>query len=438
MGTKIQDLHDGESLLVRGSGVKPYELKNIGGVYSCSCPAWRNQSLPIERRSCKHLRKLRGDEAEIKRTGEANFAVLQKTAASEAKAPRLLLANNWDDSQKVNGWWLSEKLDGVRAYWDGERLISRLGNQFHAPDWFTCSLPTVPLDGELWIGRKKFQQTVSVVRRQDRGEQWRAIRFMVFDLPLSRAPFEERLTELKTIIAGLGPGPVELHNQIRCQGLSHLRAELDRIEALGGEGLMLRQPESQYELGRSQTLLKVKRFHDAEAVLVGYEAGKGKHKGRIGSLRLQLANGVEFSVGTGLSDAERKNPPHTGSIITFRYQEFSDGGVPRFPSYLRVRQAAIAARGRTINANKETKKAQSSSKSRSRAAGDSARRFVFEGSGSSKFWETELHGCELVIRFGRIGTTGQEKVKTFADAAAATNEQAKLIKQKTGKGYQEL
>ena len=426
-----RDIRDGETFLMKGSGAKPYELKNTGGVYSCTCPAWRNQSLPIERRTCKHLRKLRGDEAEIERVGEAATITPQKKE-NTVKAPPLLLANNWDNAQAVEGWWLSEKLDGVRAYWDGHRLLSRLGNEFHAPDWFTRSLPAVPLDGELWIGRKQFQQTVSVVRRQDRGEQWRAIRFLVFDAPQSQARFEDRLAELEELVTGLGPTPVELHKQLRCQGVTHLRSELDRIEALGGEGLMLRQPDSKYEAGRSQTLLKVKRFHDAEAVVIGYEAGKGRHKGRIGSLRVQLPDGVEFSVGTGLSDSERENPPAAGSIITFRYQELSNGGVPRFPSYVRVRQAARAASASSVSVNKEA------SNPKAKPIVGSARRYEYVDGGSSKFWETELRGSELITRFGRLGTNGQEKIKAFPDAAAAAKEQAKLIKEKHRKGYQEV
>src|SRR5262245_42829230 len=161
----MADLQDGESIEMQGSGSKPYVLKNVGGVYSCSCPAWRNQSIGIEKRTCKHLRKLRGDAAEEARIGGAVPG--RKGAAEEdaAQAPPLPLAESWDFSADPTGWWLSEKLDGVRAYWDGKQFFSRLGNLFHAPDWFVAGLPDVPLDGELWIGRKKFQRTVSIARR---------------------------------------------------------------------------------------------------------------------------------------------------------------------------------------------------------------------------------------------------------------------------------
>jgi DNA ligase-1 len=123
-----------------------------------------------------------------------------------------------------------------------------------------------------------------------------------------------------------------------CGDIACLRSELARVEALGGEGLMLRQPGSKYVAGRSSTLLKVKSFHDAEAVVIGHQPGAGKHKGRLGALLVRLADGTEFAVGTGFSDKERSAPPAVGATITFRYQELSDGGVPRFPSYLRVRE----------------------------------------------------------------------------------------------------
>ena len=155
----MPDLADGESVEMKGSGAKPYILKNVGGVYSCTCPAWRNQSVAIERRTCKHLRRLRGDAAEEARVGSdlspRPAADGEGVAGDEKAGPPLLLAERWDNAQDLAGWWLSEKLDGVRAYWDGRQFLSRLGNLFHAPDWFVDGFPSVPLDGELWIDRRK-------------------------------------------------------------------------------------------------------------------------------------------------------------------------------------------------------------------------------------------------------------------------------------------
>jgi DNA ligase-1 len=341
----MPDLNDGESTFMQGSGSKPYELKNVGGVYSCSCPAWRNQSVPIERRTCKHLRKLRGDAAEEARVGGA---LPQKPVkeASAAEGPPLLLAERWALDADLTGWWMSEKLDGVRAYWDGKQFLSRQGNLYHAPEWFVAGLPDVPLDGELWIDRKKFQRTTSIVRRQDKSDHWKEVKFVVFDAPAMPDPFEERLAFVTDhLTRHATPYALALAHQL-CNGLDHLREELARVEALGGEGLMMRQPRSLYEPCRSGTLLKVKTFHDAEARVIGHLEGKGRHKGRLGALEVELPDGTRFSVGTGFSDAERADPPPVGSVITFRYQELSEGGVPRFPSYVGVHTAAPAPRKR--------------------------------------------------------------------------------------------
>jgi DNA ligase-1 len=255
--------------------------------------------------------------------------------------PPILLAEAWDNSQDLAGWWMSEKLDGVRAYWDGKQFLSRQGNLYHAPDWFLEGLPNVPLDGELWIDRKAFQRTVSIVRRQDKNEQWRSVRYLVFDAPAMTTSFEERSAFLNDSVHDWRNEFVTVHPQELCRDVAHLRAELERIESLGGEGLMLRQPGSKYCAGRSSTLLKVKTFFDAEAVVLRHEPGKGRHAGRLGALTVMLPNGTEFSVGTGFSDRERESPPPIGSLIQFRYQELSDAGVPRFPSYIGLRTDVV-------------------------------------------------------------------------------------------------
>ena len=332
----MPDLADGESTQMKGSGAKPYALKNTGGVYSCSCPAWRNQSVPIERRTCKHLRKLRGDAAEEARLGSA-VPLKPIAPAGESNAPPLLLAESWTPDVDPTSWLMSEKLDGVRAYWDGEQFLSRLGNRLHAPAWFTEGLPNAVLDGELWVGRKQFQKTVSIVRRQDQPDTWKEVKFIAFDAPEVPGGFEQRQAKLRESLAPTAYA--ECLQQAACDGVEHLRHELARVEALGGEGLMLRRPGSRYEAGRSATLLKVKSFHDAEAVVVGHEPGKGRHKGRLGALAVTLPDGTRFSVGSGFTDAERGAPPAVGVTITFRYQELSTAGVPRFPTYVGVREA---------------------------------------------------------------------------------------------------
>ena len=336
----MPDLKDGESTHVQGSARLPYILKNVGGVYSCTCPAWRNQSLPIERRTCKHLRTLRSEQAEQERLG----ALLSKSSASTPSAtravPNLLLAERWENDIDLAGWWMSEKLDGVRAWWTGREFLSRQGNVYLAPDWFVAGLPSLPLDGELWLDRKAFQRTVSIVRRHDQSDHWRRIAFVVFDAPAAAGPFETRQAFLETTLREHRPQYARVLQQDRCTGIGHLQTELARVESLGGEGLMLRQPASRYEPGRSSTLLKVKTCHDAEARVVEHLPGRGRHAGRMGAVVAELPNGLTFSVGTGFTDAERQDPPPIGSSITFRYQELTDRGVPRFPSFVRVRSDA--------------------------------------------------------------------------------------------------
>jgi DNA ligase-1 len=329
------DLQDGQSYEMQGSGSKPYVLKNVGGVYSCTCPAWRNQSLPIEKRTCKHLRKLRGDAAEEARIQTALPAKPTKPdGAALAEELPVLLAHVWGEEYDPTGWWMSEKLDGVRAYWDGKQFLSRKNNIFYAPDWFTAGLPAHPLDGELWIARKQFDRTSGIVRRQDKPEVWKEIKYLVFDAPEARGPFEDRMKLLTDLAASWKAKFAAFHAHVACTGLDHLFAELDRVTSQGGEGLMLRKPGSHYERTRSMTLLKVKKFLDAEAIVTGYEAGKGRHKGRVGALRARFGNGVVFEVGTGLKDRERENPPAVGSIITVKYQELTKDGMPRFPVYV--------------------------------------------------------------------------------------------------------
>ena len=146
----------------------------------------------------------------------------------------------------------------------------------------------------------------------------------MFDAPGISGPFEKRQKALAEILAQHRPAWAKVLEQVRCTGVEALKAELTRVEALGGEGLMLRQPGSLYEAGRSSTLLKVKTFHDAEGRVVEHLPGKGRHAGRLGAVVVELPDGQTFSVGTGFSDAQREHPPAIGSLITYRYQEMTE------------------------------------------------------------------------------------------------------------------
>jgi DNA ligase-1 len=420
----MRELLDGQTAEVQGSARKPYLLKNQGGVYSCTCPAWLHQNAGVERRTCKHLKQYLGEAVELARVGtEAAVARPKRTPAkaegsTATAAPPLLLAHSWQNDVDLAGWWMSEKLDGVRAWWDGKTFWSRLGNEFYAPSFFTEGLPNTFLDGELWVARKKFQRSVSIVRRQDRSQDWAELTFVVFDAPKHPGPFEERIQEVARLVGKNKHAVPHPHEPVR--DAEHLQAELKRVEALGGEGLMLRKPGSGYEIGRSWTLLKVKSFKDDEAEVVGHLAGAGRHKGRLGAVEAKLRDGTLFSVGTGFSDKEREDPPPIGSIITVRYQELSDDGVPRFPSYVGVRIDA------------EFKRVAPKVKAVSAPVPNGLQRFEM----AQKFWAVAIDGSSLRINFGKIGSRGQQQLKTVGSEDEAAQLAARLISEKTKKGYQ--
>jgi DNA ligase-1 len=236
-----------------------------------------------------------------------------------------MLAKNWDKTMRPEGWWMSEKLDGVRAIWDGEHFRSRGGNIFHAPEWFKAGLPALPLDGELFVGRGKFNDAVSIVRSMT--ADWSPIKYLVFDVQTD-GPTEDRQ---RTLLALQLPGHVSIVEQVLCESENAL-LEFERSILSGkGEGVMLRSPRSPYEFKRSGHLRKLKRFIDDEATVVGHQ------EGRLGALVCQLRDGTTFRAGSGFTDAERENPPAIGSIVTVRYFELTPDGVPRFPTFIAIR-----------------------------------------------------------------------------------------------------
>ncbi len=242
-------------------------------------------------------------------------------------------------SSDINGadYYVSEKLDGVRARWNGTNLVSRNGNVFSAPDWFVKDFPAAILDGELWLGRGQYQQTVSVVSRHKPHDGWQQIKFMVFDLPANPLPFAGKAAQLQQLINPHNSPYLHSVEQRRVSNHAQLMALFDTVIKNGGEGLMLHHGDAHYVAGRSASLLKLKKFDDAEAVVIGYKPGKGKYLGMLGSLRLRAPDGREFYVGSGLSDEVRANPPPLAALITYRHQGFTNAGLPRFPVYLRQR-----------------------------------------------------------------------------------------------------
>lgn len=246
---------------------------------------------------------------------------------------KVMLAKPYE-SQDPKGWLMSEKLDGVRAIWTGSEFLSRNGNPFFAPEWFTAQLPACRLDGELWIGRGLFQSTVGVVRKKAPVDsEWQRVVFCVFDAPDAPGGFEARLDYCRQVVVG---GFARVVEQVVCRGASHLSEFFSDLVAVGAEGVMLRKPGSAYEAKRSGCLLKYKPVDSAEAVIVDHKPGEGRHLGRLGALVCRW-KGVVFSVGTGFDDFLRENPPAIGRKVTFLFNGLTDGGVPRFPVFLMER-----------------------------------------------------------------------------------------------------
>lgn len=262
-----------------------------------------------------------------------------------ADGPSLMLAMRWQEGADPTGWWMSEKYDGVRGYWDGRRMLTRQGEVISLPGELRAALPDFPLDGELWAGRGGFEATLATVRDTVPGPGWSSIRYLVFDAPGQPGPFEMRMAAVARWLREHATARVTAVTQVRCTGEAHLQAFLADVEHRGGEGVMLRAAGSPYVGGRSEYLRKLKSFEDTEAVVRGYNPGRGKYTGMTGSLVVELPNGKRFAVGTGLSDAERRTPPPIGSTITFKHQGWTRTGKPRFPVFWRVRKPAPTGSG---------------------------------------------------------------------------------------------
>ncbi|STZ77100.1 DNA ligase [Bergeriella denitrificans] len=246
----------------------------------------------------------------------------------------LLLAKEYR-GQNISGWAMSEKLDGVRAYWNGRTLISRQGYAFTPPPGFTDRFPPYPLDGELYSTRGQFEQISATVRSA--GRSWQGIRLHVFDVPRAEGNLYRRLAVLQSWLAQHPDAPITLIAQTPVKNTDHARAFLKEIEARGGEGVMLRDPEAPYRGGRSDSLLKLKSAQDAECTVTRHYPGKGRHSGRLGAIGCRNAHG-EFRIGSGFKDADRDNPPPIGATVTYRYRGFTQKGTPRFATFVRIRR----------------------------------------------------------------------------------------------------
>lgn len=266
------------------------------------------------------------------------IALLGPATICTADAPAILLAGSYRNQVDVTQYLVSEKLDGVRALWDGHTLRFRSGREVHAPAWFVAGLPPQALDGELWLGRGSFERLSGIVRREIPEEaEWREVRYMIFELPGASGTFRERAAAMQQIALQAKVPWLRAIEQFSVVDRDSLQKRFQAVLKAGGEGLMLHRADAPYETGRGDTLLKMKAFDDAEAVVIGHRPGKGKYAGVLGALRVRTADGREFSLGAGLTDRQRREPPPLGATVTYRYRDLTKSGLPRFASFLRLR-----------------------------------------------------------------------------------------------------
>ncbi|MDO9227535.1 MAG: DNA ligase [Pseudomonadota bacterium] len=257
-----------------------------------------------------------------------------------AELPTLAHAETYRAGIDPTGYWVSEKLDGVRAVWDGEQLHFRSGRLIAAPSWFTQRFPARALDGELWMGRGQFERLSGVVRCETPDDaEWRQVRYMLFELPGAEGDFSERVTAMREIAAQAGLPWLQAVDQVRFADQAALQRRFDEVVKGGGEGLMLHRADAPYRAGRSDDLLKLKPWDDAEAVVVAHLPGKGKYAGKLGALLVELPDGRRLRIGSGFSDVQRTDPPAVGATITYRYRGLTATGLPRFATFLRAREA---------------------------------------------------------------------------------------------------
>jgi DNA ligase-1 len=242
----------------------------------------------------------------------------------------------------VADYWVSEKLDGVRGYWDGKQLLTRQGNQIKVPSWFTQHWPTQAVEGELWIARSRFEQIASIISQHSAPtKQWQQVRFMIFDLPTEEGNFSTRNQRIATLVHQVNSPYFQAIKQRQFQTSKQLFSYLDQVVAQGGEGLMLHHKKSQYKVGRNQQLMKLKKYQDAEAIVVAHHQGKGKYQGKLGAITVATPAGKQFKIGSGFTDEQRENPPPIGSQITYKYFGKTQKGTPKFASFMRIKTSLM-------------------------------------------------------------------------------------------------
>ena len=254
-----------------------------------------------------------------------------------AQKPDLFLLKTYNENVDIIGWVMSEKLDGVRGFWNGKKLISRGGNVFNPPKWWLKGFPSFAIDGELWTKQNDFENIVSIVRSQ-KNKGWGEINFMIFEVPNQQGGLLKRISILDNYLDKNPSQYIKIIKQIPIKNKLQLESFLEKITAKKGEGVVVRNPKTPYKTGRLSSALKVKKYFDAECVVRQILLGKGKYHNKMGSILCILQSGKKVKIGTGFTDKERDNPPKIGTKVTFKYYGLTKKGKFKYPVFLRIRQ----------------------------------------------------------------------------------------------------
>jgi len=256
-----------------------------------------------------------------------------------AKAPDLFLLKNYDAKTPVIGWVMSEKLDGVRAYWDGKQLLTRGGKVINTPEWFTKNYPPFAIDGELWTKRNDFENILSITSTKTPDKRWQQVKHYIFDVPSTdNSGLLTRLNKLEQYLVAIAVDtPIVILQQQTITKKAQVKRYLKKVTAKKGEGIVVRDPKTPYQTGRLKSALKVKNYEDTECTVIAYKKGKGKNVGKMGALLCQMASGQMVTIGTGFTDKQRETPPAIGSEITFKFYGLTKKGKPKYPVFLKVK-----------------------------------------------------------------------------------------------------
>lgn len=240
-----------------------------------------------------------------------------------------------ENINNISGWYMSEKLDGIRAYWNGKELLSKNGNKIYAPAWFIKKLPDFDLDGELWTKREDFENIQNIVLDKKPSSKWNQITYNIFEVPNQKGDFDKRLNVLKNWLKKNSTNYIKVIPQIACKDKTHLNRFLEKLVNKKAEGVILKNPRLPYFIGRSKNILKVKKFYDMEGLVIAYNYKKDKS---FKSLVIRLKNGITFNLGNGFKRRDILNLPNIGEEVSFKYYGLTKYGKPKFASFIRVRK----------------------------------------------------------------------------------------------------